>query len=516
MMFIIISITVISFLLYLLGTRNFSYWKRKGIKYVKPYPFVGSNVKQMFFQISFSDGFREIYNNYPNERFVRAFNANEPLLLVREPQDVQRILVTDFHCFYPRGMKLHKDDPDPLLKHLFMADGDLWKLLRTRMTPAFTTGKLKAMFPLIIERAEKLQNLAAEWTMRNDEVDVKDLMARYTTDFIGACGFGIDMDALSNENSVFRKLGNRIFSISKLDIFRLIVKVLAPSLCKNVPSVAPEITNVTTSLVKSIMEERNYEPSSKHDFIDLLLEVKKKGKMIGESIEQRNADGSPVIVEKELDDQLIAAQAFVFFAAGFETSSSTSSFTLHKLAFHPEEQKKCQYEIDKILANYDNKLCYDAINDMKYLKMCFNETMRLLPSLGILMRKSAAKYTFPDSDLTIDEGIGVLICNHAMQLDEKYFDKPNSFIPERFSPENIHKIPNHVFLPFGEGPRACIGERLGFMQALTGLAAILSQFTVSPSKNTKVNPEIDPRSGIVQTFKGGVPLHLEPRKKYSV
>jgi cytochrome P450 family 6 len=86
--------------------------------------------------------------------------------------------------------------------------------------------------------------------------------------------------------------------------------------------------------------------------------------------------------------------------------------------------------------------------------------MRLFPSVGVLIRKTASKYTFPDSDLTIDEDVGVIICNHAMQMDEKYFEEPTKFKPERFDSENSKKIPNHVFLPFGEGPRACIGKVL--------------------------------------------------------
>jgi cytochrome P450 family 6 len=370
-MLLIVVICLISVLLYLYGTRKFNYWESKGVKCDKPYPFVGNSFKQLMFQVSITDFFTEIYNKYPNERFIGLYAANNPALIITEPRDIQRVLITDFNIFYQRGLKIDKEDTDPFLKHLFMADGDLWKLLRQRMTPAFTTGKLKAMFPLITERAEKLQNIAAERANDNKEVDIKDLMARYTTDFIGACGFGIHTDALDDENSMFRKLGNRIFQISKFDIFKQCVKVLMPSLTRNITSVPPEVTNMTTSLVKSIMEERNYQPSPNHDFIDLLLEVKQKGKMIGESIEKKNPDGTPIVVEQELDDQLIAAQAFIFFAAGFETSSSTSSYTMHQLAFNQEEQKKCQEEIDEVLQKYDNKLCYDAINEMKYLKMCF-------------------------------------------------------------------------------------------------------------------------------------------------
>ncbi|CAH0403327.1 unnamed protein product [Chilo suppressalis] len=512
-MFIILSIFVtLVFVLYVYGTRNFNYWKKKGIKHDKPYPFVGNAFNQLVFKDTITDFFVDIYRRYPEERFVGVYMSNDPILIVRDPKDVQRVLISDFHNFYPRGVLKHQDEPDPLVKHLFALDGDLWKLLRQRMTPAFTTGKLRAMFPLIIERAEKLQLLLADSARKNEEIDVKDFLARYATDFIGACGFGINMDALQDKNSIFRKLGLRIFKANFFDIVRNTLKLLFPKLTKYVATVPPDVTKMTTHLVSTIMAERNYEPSGRNDFIDLLLEVKKKGKMIGESLEKKNPDGSPVIVEQELDDLLIAAQVFVFFAAGFETSSSTSSFTLHQLAFHPENQEKCQKEIDEVLKRYDDKLSYDAIKEMKYLKQCFFESMRIFPSVGVLIRKSASKYTFPDSDLTIDENIQVMVINQAMQLDERFFDEPEKFIPERFDPENANNIPNHVFLPFGEGPRACIGERLGLMQALAGLAVILSKFSVAPSKSSRRQHIGDPYAGLVQSVKGGVPLLLSERK----
>lgn len=208
---------------------------------------------------------------------------------------------------------------EPLMMNLFTVDGDIWKLVRQRMTPAFTSGKLKSMFPLIVERAEKLQIIAAKAAETGKEVDIRELMARYTTDFIGACGFGIEADALNDEHTAFRKLVKRIFTVTIRDGFVNMIKLLAPKVFKHVHFFAPEIEHNTISLVKSIMMQRNYKVTGRNDFIDLLLELKEKGKMIGESIEKKKPDGTPQIVELELDDVVMVAQVFIFFAAGFET-----------------------------------------------------------------------------------------------------------------------------------------------------------------------------------------------------
>lgn len=371
MFLIVFGVIVVVILLYLYGTKDHEYWKKRGVTYVKPSPYFGSFFRVFTQRICFSDQLYEYYFQYTKEKFLGIFVGDRIGLMLRDPELIKRVMATDFHHFHPRGFNPHKTVTEPISKNLFTGDGDTWKLLRQRITPAFTSGKLKAMFPLIVERAEKLQTIAAVAAKSNTEVDIRELMARYTTDFIGACGFGLDADTLNDEDSTFRKLGKRIFTITKRDALVIMLKTIAPETFKNLQIISPEIEEKTFGLVTGIMKQRNYKPSGRNDFIDLLMELKNKGTIVGESVEMRNADGTPKIVELELDDMLMTAQVFIFFAAGFETSSSTTSFTLHQLAFHPEEQKKCQEEIDEVLNRHGGKLSYDAVKEMKYLDMVF-------------------------------------------------------------------------------------------------------------------------------------------------
>lgn len=278
---------------------------------------------------------------------------------------------TDFYQFYSRAILPHKKVIEPVLRNLFFAEGDLWRLLRQRMTPAFTTSKLKAMFPLIVGTAEKLQTLAADAARTGNEVDVRDLMARFTTDFIGAVGFGVEGEAINDENSIFRQIGKRIFTVTKTDALRNMAKMMFPNLFKDMKFFVPMIEDNIMAIMKGVMKDRNFKPSGRNDFIDQLMDLKQKGKISIESIEKTNEDGTAAMAELELDDFIMVGQLFLFFAAGFETSSSATSFTLHQLAFHPEAQRRCHEEIDRVLSRYDNKLCYDAITEMKYLEMCF-------------------------------------------------------------------------------------------------------------------------------------------------
>ncbi|KAI5644049.1 cytochrome p450 domain-containing protein [Phthorimaea operculella] len=500
--------------LYYYATRTFNYWTVRGIKHDKPWPIVGNNLSNYMMKKSITQVAVDMYWKYPNEKVVGFFRNTQPELVIRDPDIIKRMLTSDFYSFYPRGLNPHKEVIEPMMRNLFFADGDLWRVLRQRMTPAFTSGKLKAMFPLVCERAERLQEvIAATSGSKPKTLDARDVMARYTTDFIGSVGFGLTADSLSDENSAFRDLGRRIFQVTVPIFIVAVLKEVFPELCKHMKYLT-RVEDDIISLVKQILKQRNYEPSGRHDFIDLLLECKKKGALVGESIEKKDKDGKPEMINIELDDTLFAAQVFVFFAAGFETSSSATSFTLHQLAYHPEIQKKVQEDIDRVLAKYDNKLCYDAVKEMTYLDWTFKEGMRIFPSLGFLIRECARKYTIPELDVTIDPGIGIVIPSQALHMDPKYFENPEEFRPERFHPDEFDKeAMKFVYLPFGEGPRACIGERLGQMQSLAGLAAILSKFSVEPAPESVRHPVVDPKSGIVQNIAGGLPLIFRERVK---
>nr|QZK27674.1 CYP6AB51 [Conogethes punctiferalis] len=510
-MIALILITLILVAFYYYNTKNFKYWAVRGVKHEEPVIFFGNNARNFLMQQSRSQAMEEMYWKYPNEKAVGFFRSSKPELVLRDPQLIKQVLISDFAYFYRRGFHPYRHQIEPLLNNLFVVEGDLWKMLRQRMTPAFTSGKLKAMFPLIIDRANKLQERLLN-RQTDEPIDAVDLMARYTTDFIGSCGFGLDAEALNKEDNEFRRLGYDIFNVGIKDFVVSVLKEIYPAFFKDL-KLFGRIENRMFSLVQQIIKSRDYKPSGRHDFVDQLLEYKQKGPIEIESIENTLPDGTPKRVTFEFDDKLLSAQIFVFFAAGFETSSNTTSHTLHQLAYNPDVQEKVQKDIDEVLAKYDNKLCYDAVSEMTYLDWTFKEAMRHFPALGHLIRECTRPYTFSDMNLKIDAGVRILVPVRAIHMDPKYWDNPEEFHPERFHPDNFTAKQKSVYFPFGEGPRNCIGSRLGQMQSLAGLAAILSRFTVEPAPNSVRSPGVDPVSDIVQSPKGGkLPLIFRERK----
>lgn len=457
-MFFVLGVTLI-ILFYYYYTKNFDYWKKRGVKYEKPVILVGNYGRNFLMQQSRSLIIDEVYWKYPEEKVVGLFRASTPELVIRDPELVKKVLISDFYSFYRRGFNPYRHKIEPVMRNVFILEGDLWKMLRNKITPAFSSSKLKATFPLIVDRAEKLQERTYSLLKTNpsEPIDARDLMARYTIDFIGTVGFSLDADTLNDEESEFRKLGFDIFNLGFKDFVFNVLKEIFPALCQDLKMFG-RVENRVLNLVKQIQDSRDNKPSGKNDFIDQLLEYKQKGPIEIESIEKVSEDGTPKRVTLEFDDILIAAQVFVFFAAGFETTSSTTSYTLHQLAFNPEKQLKVQREIDAVLAKHDNKLSYESIKEMTYLDWAFKEAMRLFPALGHLMRECTGKYTFSDINLTIDEDVRICVPVTALHMDPLYWDNPKEYRPERFHTDNFTATQKSVYFPFGEGPRGCIGK----------------------------------------------------------
>ncbi|KAJ8944235.1 hypothetical protein NQ314_009512 [Rhamnusium bicolor] len=170
-------------------------------------------------------------------------------------------------------------------------------------------------------------------------------------------------------------------------------------------------------------------------------------------------DGRTLTIEE------IAAQSFVFFIAGFETSSTTMTFALYELATHQDLQEKVRNEIKTVLAKHDNQITYDSLSELKYMKQVidgnifpFSETLRKYPAVPLITRECVEDYKVPGEDVIIEKGTRVFLPIVGIHYDEEYYKNPEVFDPERFNEENKQHLPHYAHLPFGEGPRICIGK----------------------------------------------------------
>ncbi|CAL1677693.1 unnamed protein product [Lasius platythorax] len=272
------------------------------------------------------------------------------------------------------------------------------------------------------------------------------------------------------------------------------VKFLPQIFCNLLSYIVPktEVTKFFTRFVVETMDYRDANNIVRHDFIDTLRELKKHPEKLGDI---------------DLTDSLIAAQAFIFFAAGFETSSSTMSNALYELALNQEIQDKLREEINDEYIRHNGNFTYENIKKMNYMDKIFKETLRKYPPVPQLGRKTTSSYTFAGTKVNIPKGQDIWIPVYAIQRDPDIYPKPDVFDPERFTDEVVQTRHPMFYLPFGDGPRNCIGARLAVHQTKVGLIKILRHYKVETCEKTQI-PYVNNPKAIFLAPENGIHLKI--------
>lgn len=336
------------------------YWERKGLFYEEakhPLDGVLKFGKDRHMIKFLNDNYKKWKNKY---KIYGGFLMMRPIVIVQDVDLAKRVMTTDSHYFQGRGMYVNTRD-DPLSAHLFNLEGDHWKKLREKLTSVFTSGKMKYMFPIVTKIADEMITTVDKELKISTEVEVKELFARFTTDVIGNVAFGLECNSLSDPNAKFREMGRRTLNI---DIARSIFTMVAPGIARQLHMKAfnTKITNFYVDIVRDTVQYREQNNIERNDFMDLLIKMRNKNKSNDEA--DINLSG--------LSLNEIVSQAFIFFVAGFETSSSTMTFTMFELAQNQEVQELARRNVNEVLARHKGEFTYEAINEMKYIHQCID------------------------------------------------------------------------------------------------------------------------------------------------
>ncbi|XP_063985746.1 probable cytochrome P450 6a14 [Diachasmimorpha longicaudata] len=464
----------------------FNFWKSRGIPGPKPVPIFGTMKDVFLSKLSMGSYLRRIHQQYGDEPMVGIYTGTKPVLMLNDLDLIKQILIKDFKSFSDRGMEFHQKH-EPLSLHLFALESKRWRQLRPKLSPAYTSGKLREMFYLLRECANGLNSYLEKFD--GAVIDIRDVAAKYTTDVIGVCAFGLQMNALEDDDSPFRQMGKRIFSTNFKSFLRFRLKDLSMPLFDVIGGwlVDDELADFFIKLTRETINYRRENNIVRHDFLDQLMDLKEE---------------SDKLDDFELTDSLMAAQLFVFFIAGFETSAATISNCLLELAMNHQVRDRLRREIHEQLKETNGEITYEGIRKMEYLDRVIKETLRKYPPVDTIMRKSTTPYTFPGTRVSIPTGIKVWIPIYSLQRNPKYFPNPNAFDPERFTEEAINIRPQMTFLSFGDGPRNCIGARFGTMQSKVGIITILRDFTVDICEKTDKEYKLNPRCFLLTPLNG--------------
>ncbi|XP_044261565.1 cytochrome P450 6a2-like [Tribolium madens] len=469
---------------------SYQYWKRKNVPFLEPsFPF-GNTTNPLTRTETLGVTIQKVYQEMKNRNWKHGgiYLTSIPAYCAIDLEYVKNIMTKDFQYFVDRGSYYNEKD-DPLSAHLFAIGGSKWRNLRTKLTPTFTSGKMRQMFQTLVDcESSLLKKIELEYSKKSP-IDIKEVLGCFTTDIIGSCAFGLECKTFEQENSPFRVYGKKLFQGStSRNLKRTLLTQSFPDLARKLGVLAlPEdVSNFFMKVVNDSVSYREKNSFTRNDFLQLLINL--KNSKIAEE-EGYQHDGKTLTLEE------IAAQCFVFFLAGFETSSTTMTFALYEMAKNQEIQNKVREEISTVLKKHDGKITYESIQDMKYMNQVIDETLRKYPPVPFVTRKCIADYKIPDEDIVIDKGTTVMIPILGIHYDKDYYPNPEKFDPERFTEENKNARHHYAHIPFGEGPRICIGMRFGLMQSKVGLTSLLKNYKFTVSKKTK-----EPLKMQVQSF----------------
>jgi len=279
----VLSTVIILTAIYVYFRKSFLYWKKRGVPILKPQTPFRDLGYALLTKKSITETINGFYKDSDGHRFGGLYKFSVPLLLLRDPELIKDVLVKDFDKFHSRGIKINEDE-ETLRSHLFNLSGSRWRNLRVKLTPTFTSGKIKLMFGAMVQCGKELQTCLQKPADNGETIEMKDILARYTTDIIASCAFGIQCNCLKNPNAEFRNWGRRIFESSfKARLFRNLITLL-PSLSRyfKLSTLSKEVSDYFMKMVKENVEYREKNDVKRNDFMQLMIELKNKRLAIAE------------------------------------------------------------------------------------------------------------------------------------------------------------------------------------------------------------------------------------------
>lgn len=456
LLLIFTSVFLTIFYIYFLRKRNF--WKNKNVPHVKPTPILGNYSEYIFLKKYIGHVAQDICQAFPNEPYVGAFYGSEPALIVKDPEFIKLVMTKDFYYFSSREVSKYTHN-EVMTQNLFFTFGDRWRVIRQNMTPIFSSAKMRNMFYLIEKCCYAFEDLIDHEVSNSSVIETRGLTSRFTMDCISACAFGIDSKTMEkgSMNNPFYIIAHKILNSTTMMAIRWIARGMWPALFYGLgfKTFSSDGEVFFKNVLLDVFKGREYKPSTRNDFIDSILAFKNRNSIIGDSLSNLKAGGEKKI-EIVADEELLVAQCMVLFIAGYETSATTLAFTLFELAKDKNAQRQVQEEIDEYLRRHDNNVNYSVVKELTYSEACVDETLRLYPVLASLTREVVEDYTLP-TGLKLEKDMRIHIPVYYLHLNPDFFPEPETFKPERFLPENKRDIKPYTYMPFGEGPRICIG-----------------------------------------------------------
>ncbi|XP_069950345.1 cytochrome P450 6k1-like [Cherax quadricarinatus] len=247
-----------------------NYWSSHGILCPPYLPFLGHIHKRISLFQSRWDYLDEVYYKYGGSTMSGLYDMFHPVLMIGDPELLKHILVKDFDHFVDRRLFM-AEDGSLINEMLSNKTGDEWRALRAVMTPTFTSGKMRSMFPLICDKADSLVSFTLKEASQKPYVDMKVNFGRFTMDTIASCAFGIECNSFTSEVPEFAKLAKTFFDFSLIRLIKFTFLNMYPKICNAIGiKIEPFSVKFFISVVEETIAARKA-GQKRGDYLDLLL-----------------------------------------------------------------------------------------------------------------------------------------------------------------------------------------------------------------------------------------------------
>jgi cytochrome P450 len=401
------------------------------------------------------------------------FQGAFPVYSISDPESVREILTRAWPEFTKETID-YKVISTVFGNGLVTNDGESWAHQRKLIQPVFASKSING-FDLIINSVTR--NILDTW-IQNENTDIwlDREMSRITFQIVSRTLFGADIDDVSDEMIDILMLLN-IYPLRLDALLRLFPHIPTPS-NRRFRAANRRLDEIVYGLIKSHKEYG----SKSNDIVDRLLKA----------VDPETGEGMD---EKQIRDEVVT-----LMLAGHETSSTGLTWTFYLLSKHPEIERKLLEELGTILQGRTPNS--SDLSQLPYLKQVVQESMRLYPPVWGIARRSTNENNF--RGYTVPANSYIAITPYVLHRHPDHWVEPNLFNPDRFEQGQNQSRHPYAYLPFGAGPRACIGAGMAMLEMQLIIAQILPLFKLTPAKDNPVKIQaavtLKPRFGMKVTM----------------
>lgn len=384
------------------------------------------------------------------------------------PEIVHEIMVKQakkFHKMTRQKEVLGKFDGNGLVN----SDGDFWRRQRKMIQPAFHSKRISGYADTMVKYTRK----AVDQWQPGQVLNIGHTMEHITRDIVTKALFDADVSAES------RRIGEIIQTLQEMAFREMSALISLPDWMPHKRHEQQAIREIDRIIHRIIAERRAAPDTDRGDLLSMLLQA-------------RDDKG------QGMTDQEVRDEAVTMFIAGHETTATAMAWMWYLIARHPEVEAKLLAEVDALGGKIPT---FEDVPKLKYALQVFKETMRLYPPTWMLPREAAEEVEI--GGYTLPKGAYIHIFPFLLHRDERFFDEPLKFDPDRFAPEREAQITPYAYLPFGGGPRVCIGNSFAMMEVQLMMATILQRYRLISAPG-QGEPELEPL--IVLQPAGGIQM----------